>query len=117
MHYGESKVYFDGSHYIAIPHTTRPKKKRHIQYEEEITITENATNIGLEDTTSKPLIVAENISIFDEKKDTEINKNNPQETLINVEKIETNNTENETNVIERKLTKSILINLTEKEKR
>ena len=28
MSYGETKVYFDGSHYIAIPHTTRPSKKR-----------------------------------------------------------------------------------------
>ena len=28
MLYGETKVYFDGSHYIAIPHTTRPSKKR-----------------------------------------------------------------------------------------
>ena len=27
MAYGETKVYFDGSHYIAIPHTTRPKRK------------------------------------------------------------------------------------------
>ena len=28
MSYAETKVYFDGSHYIAIPHTTRPTKKR-----------------------------------------------------------------------------------------
>lgn len=27
MAYGETKVYNDGSHYIAIPHTTRPKRK------------------------------------------------------------------------------------------
>ena len=27
MTYGETKVYNDGSHYIAIPHTTRPKRK------------------------------------------------------------------------------------------
>ena len=24
----ENKIYFDGSHYIAIPHTTRPKQRR-----------------------------------------------------------------------------------------
>lgn len=28
MAYGETKVYFDGSHYIAIPHTERPPSKR-----------------------------------------------------------------------------------------
>ena len=28
MAFGETKVYFDGCHYIAIPHTTRPSKKR-----------------------------------------------------------------------------------------
>ena len=28
MTYGETKVYHDGSHYIAIPHTTRPKQKK-----------------------------------------------------------------------------------------
>lgn len=27
MPYGETKVYHDGSHYIAIPHTTRPTRK------------------------------------------------------------------------------------------
>lgn len=28
MHYPKSKVYFDGSHYIAIPHTTQPWKRK-----------------------------------------------------------------------------------------
>ena len=38
MSYGETKVYHDGSHYIAIPHTTRPnlKKKKKNLTEEEI---------------------------------------------------------------------------------
>ena len=40
MPYGEAKVYFDGSHYIAIPHSTRPTKKRHKQIEEKITVIE-----------------------------------------------------------------------------
>ncbi len=74
MHYAEAKVYFDGSHYIAIPHTTRPKKIRHIECEEEITIT-NATNEELEDLSSNPQLVTENISMFDNensvKKETE----------------------------------------------
>ena len=38
MSYGETKVYFDGSHYIAIPHTTRPSKKRPKKVEELITV-------------------------------------------------------------------------------
>ena len=38
MWYGESKVYFDGSHYIAIPHTTRFVRKRIKPPEELITI-------------------------------------------------------------------------------
>lgn len=40
MPYGETKVYFDGSHYIAIPHTTRPAFKRPKPQEEEITVVE-----------------------------------------------------------------------------
>ncbi len=42
MPYGETKVYFDGSHYIAIPHTTRPAKPRAIRIEEEITVYEDS---------------------------------------------------------------------------
>lgn len=38
MPYGEAKVYFDGSHYIAIPHTTRPTKRRLKQPEEKIVV-------------------------------------------------------------------------------
>ena len=41
MNYGEAKIYFDGSHYIAIPHTVRPTKKRHRPIEEEIIVQEN----------------------------------------------------------------------------
>ena len=44
MAYGETKVYFDGSHYIAIPHTERPYRKRRKYFEEEITVT--ATDDG-----------------------------------------------------------------------
>ncbi len=40
MAFGETKVYFDGSHYIAIPHTTRPSKKRPKPMEETITVLE-----------------------------------------------------------------------------
>ena len=30
MAYGETKVYFDGSHYIAIPKTSRPSVKKKV---------------------------------------------------------------------------------------
>ena len=38
MIYRESKVYFDGSHYIAIPHTNRPPSKRRKPVEELIEV-------------------------------------------------------------------------------
>ena len=41
MDYPETKVYFDGSHYIAIPHTTRFAKKRKVHVEEEITVVQD----------------------------------------------------------------------------
>ena len=40
MAYGEAKVYYDGSHYIAIPHTERPQKPRRNKVEKEIVINE-----------------------------------------------------------------------------
>lgn len=43
MGYGETKVYFDGSHYIAIPHTERKTKRRYKPPEEVITVTETPT--------------------------------------------------------------------------
>ncbi len=38
MAYGETKVYFDGSHYIAIPHTERKNKRRRKREDEEIAV-------------------------------------------------------------------------------
>ena len=39
--YPESKVYFDGSHYIAIPHTTNPNPRRPKVPEELVTVVED----------------------------------------------------------------------------
>ena len=36
--YPETKVYFDGSHYIAIPHTERPFKPRKKHIEEVVSV-------------------------------------------------------------------------------
>ena len=43
MIYRESKVYFDGSHYIAIPHTNRPPSNRRKPVEELIEVREEQT--------------------------------------------------------------------------
>ena len=47
MTYGETKVYHDGSHYIAIPHTTRPKvkKSKKIETNKEIKLKEIADKV------------------------------------------------------------------------
>ena len=47
MAYGETKVYNDGSHYIAIPHTTRPKQKKSkkIESKKEIELKEIADKV------------------------------------------------------------------------
>ena len=47
MAYGETKVYNDGSHYIAIPHTTRPKlkKSKKIETNKEIELKEIADKV------------------------------------------------------------------------
>ena len=40
MAYGGAKVYSDGSHYIAIPHTINPKKPRKVIQEKEVIVNE-----------------------------------------------------------------------------
>ena len=47
MPYGETKVYFDGSHYIAIPHTTRPNLRRTKRPEEVVTVIENEEGVEI----------------------------------------------------------------------
>lgn len=36
--YPNAKIYYDGSHYIAIPHTERPTGKRHKEKDEEFVV-------------------------------------------------------------------------------
>ena len=45
MPYGECKIYYDGSHYIAIPHTERPQKARIKRKEKEILVNEKFEKI------------------------------------------------------------------------
>ena len=45
MFYEETKIYSDGSHYIAIPKTTRPTKKRKKISKDEIELKEKADKV------------------------------------------------------------------------
>ena len=76
MSFGESKVYFDGSHYIAIPHTTKPKRKRPKPVEEEITIIQETEDSTLTENVDVPSFVTdngENFSTDNQNEDTESN--------------------------------------------
>lgn len=48
MPYGECKIYFDGSHYIGIPHTTRPSRRRPKPPEEKIVVTDKEVESSTE---------------------------------------------------------------------
>ncbi len=63
MSYGETKVYFDGSHYIAIPYVPNPKRKRYQPPEELITVTDteeqaDTTDEGFDDESEVEPLVA-----------------------------------------------------------
>ena len=60
MPFGETKVYYDGSHYIAIPHTERPKRYRPKPIEEIITVVEKEQQGSVTDEAAEPLILSEN---------------------------------------------------------
>ena len=55
MGFRETKVYFDGSHYIAIPHTERKNKYRPKRIEEEIIVTQE-TEGPVTEKVAEPLI-------------------------------------------------------------
>ena len=66
MPYGETKVYYDGSHYIAIPYVPNPRRRRPKPPEETITVLEEYTDTeqeqGLNETDEevKPLVCVPN---------------------------------------------------------
>ena len=83
MPYGEAKVYFDGSHYIAIPHTERPTKPRKKPIEEEITIfTESEENEGSEVATPEPSNSFDNEQIEKDEQVIENEQIEPSEPKI-----------------------------------
>ena len=60
MPYGETKVYFDGSHYIAIPHTEKPYRKRPKRVEKEITVAGDGEKLTpVEEKTDSPPVETE----------------------------------------------------------
>jgi len=63
MSYGETKVYFDGSHYIAIPHTTRNVKRRPRPQEDLIIIKQEEESSP--EISDEPSILAENCETND----------------------------------------------------
>lgn len=83
MPYGEAKVYFDGSHYIAIPHTENPTKPRKKPIEEEITIfKESEENEGSEANTPEPSNSFENEITESAEQVIENVENEPSEPQI-----------------------------------
>ena len=101
MSYGETKVYFDGSHYIAIPHTERPVKKRPKPIEETITvIQENDEGSSVENTTEPSVSLEQTDNNF------EVSANeNLEEKTQNIEKTPKNSVK-----IVKKLTKKEFFN-------
>lgn len=98
MAYGETKVYFDGSHYIAIPHTTRPSRKRRKPIEETITVFDDVNEPEQEDSTPSEL---EDVLIPVEDLEAQINDENKP-------KIDKETTDNEKPKIGRQMTKKEL---------
>ena len=70
MAFGETKVYFDGSHYIAIPHTERPSKRRPIKIEEVITVSQEESEDSVENT--EPFVSHDYQTDTNELEDAEI---------------------------------------------
>lgn len=80
MLFGETKVYFDGSHYIAIPHTERPAKRRRIKLEETITVQDEVKD-SVENTEPSISPTNEELDDFEEVvEDTEKVENKPKRT-------------------------------------
>lgn len=85
MSYGETKVYFDGSHYIAIPHTERPTKKRPKPIEETITVIQENDEGSANENLTEP-----SVSLEQTDNNFEISTN---ENLEEKTQIETKNSE------------------------
>ena len=90
MAFGETKVYFDGSHYIAIPHTTRNVKKRPSPPEETITVVEEKCEGSGVESISEPSVSLEQTSNNLDFSTTEVFEEKTQEEPKNTEKLSKN---------------------------
>lgn len=86
MSFGATKVYFDGSHYIAIPHTERPKRYRSISVEETITVVEDKEGSDT-DKVTEPLISRESDETDKAKQTTDAQADVAQTADMAVEKM------------------------------
>ena len=90
--FGETKVYFDGSHYIGIPHTTRCVKKKTQPFEELITVNEENEEGSVEEVaeSSHSVIEFEEIEgdlVFDEEEKVQNDEKNQEKPLKNSKKL------------------------------
>ena len=84
--FGETKIYFDGSHYIGIPHTTRYVKKKKKPFEELITVNEENEEGSVEEVaeSSHSVIEFEEIEgdlVFDEEEKTQKDNKKQEKTI------------------------------------
>lgn len=80
MAFGETKVYFDGSHYIAIPHTTRDTVRHPSPPEELITVVEDLEGSESEMATEPSLSFNDNIEENTNQSNEEIDENTDEKS-------------------------------------
>lgn len=90
MPYAKAKVYFDGSHYIAIPHTVRKKKAKKKTAVKKIS--PELEELDEDETT--PFDECTQMSIFDLEKKTEDKKNDESERVTENEDTSTEKRDN-----------------------
>ena len=100
MPFGETKVYFDGSHFIAIPHTTRPSKKRPYKYEETITVIQEEVKDSASDV--EPSISLESLENTEDLEESEVVKEEQK-----VEKTELHKQQNSLKMTKKELFNSL----------
>lgn len=91
MPYGETKVYYDGSHYIAIPHTTRPNTRRRKPPEEVISVISSEKEPEQSGTEEDACQAGGNVPEKEEgsfaEEDSEANTKTPQEVKEQAETV------------------------------
>ena len=81
MGFRETKIYFDGSHYIAIPHTERKNKYRPKRIEEGIIVTQE-TGGPVTEKVAEPLIPCMSDETSVNKQEGELSEQMPTTPII-----------------------------------